>query len=157
MVVPDMRGSDVHRLTQTAVLAVAGLAIAASVTGCGTSGPVYVESTTRYTDTSVDALFESAHQSELVGRPASDSSALRQHALAALRSEGDRGSAAADLITETFPADTRGVPAYVEWAEFEGTPSLLLMELTGPPGDPLDDVRLWVIDESGNVLYSEVR
>ncbi len=157
MVVPDPRGSNVHRLKQVVALVAVGLTVATTVVACGPAESSYAESTIGYTRSNLDPLFEHARQSELLGRPASDSPTLRHRSLVAIRSEGNRGAEAADLITDTFPTDTRGIPVYVERAEFDGAPALMILELTGPSGGQLDDVRLWVIDASGTIAYSEVR
>jgi hypothetical protein len=152
-----MRGSNVHRLKRVVALVVTGLVLATCATACGPSGPTYVESTTKFTASNLDPLFESARKSDVVGRPTSDAAALRHRSLVELRGEGKGGASAADLITETFPVGTRGVPVHVQRAEFDGVPALMLLELIGPSGGQLDDLRLWVIDPSGNTVYSEVR
>jgi hypothetical protein len=125
--------------------------------GCRPAGPTYSESTNSYTTTNLDALFELAAKSERVGSAPAEVAELRHQALVALRGAGSGGSAAAKVITQTFPAETRGVPVLAEKARFQGEPALIVVEVIGPPGKPLDDTRLWVVSESGDILYSEVR
>ena len=140
------------------VLALAAVAlVTVSLAGCARSGPVYAETSNEYSAANVDALFENAQATDIESHASARSEELRHRALVNLRDQGPGASSAADLITETFPADTRGVPVYVERAAYGGTEAVFLLEAIGPQGGSLDDTRLWVISEAGEVLYSEVR
>lgn len=78
----------------------------------------------------------------------------RTEALTQLRDQGEQANQAADLITRTFPSDTRSVPFYVERATVDGKPAWLVIEAIGKAGAPLEDERLWVLDDEGSVLFS---
>lgn len=138
------------------MIAATGVALVL-VSGCSSSPVVYLESNTSYTSSNASDLLEEVSTAAIADSSAADSAVLRQKALVALRGEGDGGAQAADLITETFPADTRGVPVYVERASYEGKAALLMVEATGPPSGQLMDARLWVFDESGSILFSDLR
>lgn len=131
--------------------------VTVSLAGCARSGPAYAETANEYSAANVDVLFENARATDTEGQASSRSEELRHRALVDLRDQGPGASAAADLITDTFPVDTRGVPVYVERAAFGGAEAVFLLEAIGPQGGSLDDTRLWVISEAGEVLYSEVR
>ncbi|PKQ15427.1 MAG: hypothetical protein CVT67_09400 [Actinobacteria bacterium HGW-Actinobacteria-7] len=158
MVVPDLRGSNVNRLQQVLAVGTAALIVAVCVCGCAGPGAVYVDSASAYTPSNIDTVFAQVGSDyQPKGKPTADSSELRHRALVELRGEGPGATSAADLITTTFPADTRGVPIYVEKATFDGTPAILLLEATGRAGGNLDDLRLWVVGETGDILYSQLR
>jgi hypothetical protein len=86
-----------------------------------------------------------------------DSSKLRHQALADLRKNGADASAAADLITKTLPADSQGVPVYVERASVGDQPAYLYVEAIGPANGKLTTKRLWVLSATGAVLFVGTR
>lgn len=140
------------------VLALAAvILVTVNLAGCARSGPVYAETSNEYSAANVDVLFENARATDTESQASSQSEELRHRALVNLREQGAGASSAADLITETFPVDTRGVPVYVERAAFGDAEAVFVLEAIGPQGGSLDDTRLWVIDEAGEILYSEVR
>jgi hypothetical protein len=151
-----MEGSDMVDRLMRLMIAATGVMLV-FVSGCSPSPVIYLESNTSYTAANSSDLLEEVDTAAIAKRSAADSGELRQRALVALRGEGDGGAQAADLITETFPADTRGVPVYVERASYDGQAALLMVEATGPPSGQLMDARLWVFDESGSILFSDLR
>jgi hypothetical protein len=146
---------DVPRLQILLCLSCAGLAL--SLAGCGAGAPTYQESDTVYTSDSIDSQFNSSDYPSLLGKPLSEVPALRHKALVGLRKQGAGAAVAADTITETFPAETIAVPVHIERARFDGDKALIVVELIGPQGGSLQDVRVWVLGETGDVLYSTTR
>lgn len=126
----------------------------ALLTGCADTGPVWVDEDAAYTASTISMVFGQADDAEFVGKPTNDSEDLRHDALVALRARGGAAAEAADLITKTFPS-TAGVPLYVERASFEGSSNaLIVVEIIGPTDGDLSLSRLWVLSETGDVLYS---
>ena len=132
-------------------LSFGGLALAG---GCAPGGPTYVDQGTHYTLASVDGVFSSADTRRYTDRPTSAAVGLRHDALVALRKRGGNAASAAELVTRTFPADTRSVPVYVERATVENKPALVIVEATGPKEGTLKAKRLWVLDNQGNVIFA---
>ena len=120
-------------------------------------GPAFVEHGAAYTKETALSLLANADTSRFAQRPTSDADALRHTALTALRRRAASGSAAADLITRTFPQAARGVPVYVELGSYDGTPATILIEATGPENGTLAMKRLWIIGEDGRVLLAATR
>lgn len=145
-------------MARSAALVVLAIMVVASlVSGCAASGPAWVDEGNSYETADIDQVFESAGQSPAEGSPVADAPDLRHDALVALRRQNAEAAAAADLITRTFPS-TAGVPTYVERATFDGkTDSLIVVEAIGPEGGNLDDLRVWVLSEGGDVLFAAVR
>ena len=135
------------------VKALTPLALAMLLTGCSSADPVYVSKGTSYTAATIASVFDIADTTE----PATESALLRHSALAALRRSGADASAVADLLTRSFPSDTRGVPVYVERATFDGKPAVVVVEATGPSGGHLDSKRIWVLGERGDVYFAGSR
>jgi hypothetical protein len=136
------------------VLAIAALVL---LGGCASSAPRWVDSGGAYTKTTVSSVLAKADISRFAGQSASDTAKARHDALTELRKRGGAASDAADLITKTLPADTRGIPAYVERATFDQQPAVILVEAIGPPQGKLTTKRLWVIGETGGVLFVGTR
>lgn len=127
------------------------------VTGCSASGPEWTDNGGAYTTTNVRNVFKGVGESSVQGKPVSEVSDLRHAALVELRKRGDGAADAADLVTKTFPADA-GVPIYLERATFEGKPdSLVVVEMIGQEDGSLDHMRLWVVSDAGDILFSAVR
>jgi len=129
------------------------LAALAVLPGCSPKGPVFVDSNNSYDQTSVMRLAESIDTTKLAGTPSDKAADLRHKALTALRSEGGRAVPVADMLTKTFPADTRAVPVYFERATFDGKPAIIVVEAAGPKEGKLSARRVWVLDEQGGVLF----
>ena len=126
--------------------------------GCAKKGPTYVDAGTAHTKaTALVVLVASRHLGRRSSRPTSDGAKLRHDALAALRRQGATASAVADLLTRTFPSDTRGVPVYVERATYDGEPAVLVVEATGPNSGSLNSRRLWVVGDDGDILFAGSR
>jgi len=144
-------------VTRTPLLAAIAFALAGLlVSGCAAAGPEWVDQGTAYSTEDAKEVFGRIAESNEAGSPVSEASDLRHAALVGLRRRGGGAAEAADLITKTFPS-TAGVPIYVERSSFNGEDALLLVELIGPEGGSLDDVRLWVISTEGDVLFSAVK
>jgi len=127
------------------------------LSGCRTTGPEWVDAGATYSAADVKGIFAQVESGPAQDAPVSDATEMRHAALVGLRRHGGAATQAADLITRTFPA-TAGVPLYVERAVFEeATDALVLVELIGPEGGKLGDMRLWVLDASGDILFSAVR
>lgn len=124
------------------------------LTGCTPKTPAYVDTGATYTTQTVTSAYDRADISKLAGEPTSASVKLRHDALTRLRSRGDGAATVADLLTKVFPADTRGVPVYVERAVVNGKPAIIMIEATGPKTGKLTTERLWVFDEQGGVIFA---
>ncbi len=148
-------------MTRIARAVLAGSLIAtvavALMTGCADKGPVYIDSGATHTNETALAVLARADASTLASKPTAEGEELRHAALAALRREGETASTVADLLTRTFPSSTSGVPVYVERASYEGTPAVLVVEATGPASGSLSSKRLWVVSESGDILFAGSR
>lgn len=132
--------------------------VALLLTGCGPSGPSWIDTGATYTISGLSSLYSKADISKLSGRQASDASSLRHAALTGLRKRGGEAAAAADLITRTLSASTRGVPVYVERAKVEGQAAYIVIEATGPPAGQLTTKRLWVLSaDKGAVIFVGTR
>ena len=140
-------------LSLAACLAIVLLLLAA----CGPTGPTWVDSGAAYTTKSLPGAYAKADISGLASTPAADTTQLRHDALVGLRRRGGAASDAADLITRTLPADSRGVPLYVERATIDGSPGLILVEAIGPSSAKLTTKRLWALSDKGAVLFVGTR
>jgi hypothetical protein len=147
-----------HR-TRSLIGVAFGIAVFALLmtTSCTPSGPTWVDSGASYTTKNVTSVLEKADISSLKDTSASDTSQLRHKALTDLRRRGGNASLAADLITKTLPANTRGVPVYVERASMNGQSAYLLVEAIGPANGNLTTKRLWVLSTAGAVLFVGTR
>lgn len=142
------------RRTSLILLVILSTAMLACAAGCSPKGPLYVDTGASYTMDSVDEILRGADAGAYATEPTADATGLRHEALVALRKRGENAAAAADLITRTFPADTRSVPVYVERASVDGKRVLVVVEATGPKGGSLDAKRMWVFDDQGNVIFA---
>lgn len=139
------------------VVALAATVALASLVGCARKGPVFVDSGATHTQATALSLLAQADASTVASRSTKDGTRLRHDALAALRGQGPAASTAADLLTRTFPSDTSGVPVYVERGTYEGKPALLVVEATGPSTGSLNSKRLWVVGDTGDILFAGSR
>jgi hypothetical protein len=128
-----------------------------SAAGCASSGPAWVDSNATYTTSNLAGVFDKADISKYKDQPVSKSAELRQSALTALRMEGKQASEAADLITKVLPAESSGVPVYVERATVGGEQAYILVEAIGPSGGRLGVKRMWALSGSGAVLWVGTR
>ena len=141
-----------RRLRSSALLTLV-FALTLILSACGTRGPEFVDGGASYDTTSAAALTQVVDTSNLAGTPSSRAADLRHEALTALRARGGRAVPVADLLTRTFPAETRGVPVYFERAVFKGKPVVIVVEAIGPEQGKLSAKRVWVLDEKGEVLF----
>ena len=141
-----------RRPTRIVLLICAGLMIMTLPLGCAQKGPQYVDEGAVYSKTSVLKVLDEVDISELASSPSTDAPKLRHEALVALRSNSDSAAAVADLLSETFPASTRGVPVLIERAKVDGKPAIIIVEAAGPRGGKLSTKRLWALDEQGEVI-----
>ena len=136
-------------------LAVAALAAAIALSACAHARVTYVDSDASYTAQQLRSLLDRTDLGSVANERVSKATELRHEALVELRSQGSAQSAAADVVTETFPAATESVPVYVERATFDSSESLILIEAWVDSRNRLSSRRLWVIDaKSGQVYYS---
>ena len=133
------------------------LLLALSLAACTASGPKFVEHGAAYTKETATQLLASTDISQYAQRPTTEADALRHTALTRLRRRGPAASTAAELLTKTFPSSAHGVPVYVELGSYEGTPSTILVEATGPATGKLDTTRLWAIAKDGQILFAASR
>ena len=154
MVVP-VEGGFVKRGAVALLAVFAGLVMVLFCAACAATGPEWVDEGREYTLDEAKALLNSTDAGDLETQAVEGADELRADALAELRSEDDQAAAAADLITATFPVQTKAVPFYVERATVDGTPTVIVVEAWGPREGVLELRRIWVIGEdSGNVLDS---
>ena len=125
--------------------------------GCVHSGPTWVDSGSSYTLADLSQLYAKADISRYENSPTSHSGTLRHDALTALRSKGDAPASAANIITRNLPADTRGVPVYVEKATVDNAPAYIIIEATGPASGDLTTKRMWVLSDKGAVVFVGTR
>jgi hypothetical protein len=153
MVVPERERSVVRASSRIAKIAVVvALMATLLVAGCQKAGPAFVEKGGSYTKSSVLELLDKTDISAYSSQEVSSSTELRRKALAGLQARGSVAKPAVDLLIETFPADTRGVPVYVELGTVDGKPVTIVIEAVGPKGGKLSTKRLWALDASGTVI-----
>jgi hypothetical protein len=142
---------DCRRRLLATLMLVLGLTVL--LMGCSAKGAPFVDSGASYDKASVMKLAAGVDTAKLATTPSSEATYLRHKALTALRSRGGRAVPVADMLTKTFPADTRGVPVYFERATFNDKPAVVMIEAAGPANGKLMAKRVWVLDEEGNVLF----
>ena len=155
MLLPELEESPVlrRRINHVAI----AIAVALALAGCADSSPTFVNEGNEYTAATVTSVFGLADGGEPLGAATSEAPGLRSQALVELRGEGGDAQTAADLITRTFANGGGGVPVYVEQATFEGQQAFIVVEAIGPKNGKLRNLRVWVLDPEGKVLYSGVR
>jgi hypothetical protein len=140
-----------QRLRVAMLVLVLGLALV--LTGCSAQEAPFVDGGATYDKTSVMKLAEGVDTARLATTPSSEATYLRHKALTSLRTRGERAVPVADMLTKTFSAETRGVPVYFERATFDDKPAVIMIEAAGPANGKLIAKRVWVLDETGNVLF----
>lgn len=122
------------------------------LTGCTENAPRFVDEGASYSADQVLDLPLDINPGAVAGRPTSEAAELRSESLAALRREGGEKSAIATLITTTIPLKSRGVPVYVELADVDSVPAVVVIEAVGPKDGKLEGKRVWVLSRSGKIL-----
>jgi hypothetical protein len=128
-----------------------------TVAACTASGPTWVDSGSSYTTQTVSSVLAKADITKYADVSAADTTKLRHQALTDLRKRGSSAATAAGLITKTLPADSRGVPVYVERASVGGQPAYLFVEAIGPATGKLTTKRLWALSDAGAVIFVGTR
>jgi hypothetical protein len=131
--------------------------VALAIAGCSSTFSVaFVDTNATYDTSKLQKLLADTAAADRVSESTTAEAAeLRHEALVQIRSHGAGGSSAADLITRTFPASTKSVPIYAEWATVEGAESLILIEAWADPSGKLGSKRLWVINaQTEEIVYS---
>lgn len=138
-------------------IALSALILSTGLVACSPSGPAYISEGNSYTAQTVISVLDVATSDSPEGEPTAEADRLNQQALVSLRTQGDEAAKAADVLTKTFASTAQGVPFYVERATYEGADSLIVAEMIGPKGGVLQDKRVWVIDDQGEILFSATR
>jgi hypothetical protein len=125
--------------------------------GCAAKGPTYVDNGASYTKSTISSVYERADISKLAKVSTANTPKPRHDALTALRARGGTAATSAALITKTLPSGERGIPVYVERANFDGKSALIIIEAIGPATGTLTTKRLWVLGEDGSVLFGGTR
>jgi hypothetical protein len=142
------------RRTLAMIAIVLGLAATAAAVGCSpryelrleTSGPAI-------TGLAAEQLASSTDISTLAGVTATDAVGMRTQVLSDMRTKGELGQRAADLLTVGFPERTTAVPVLVRACPVDGVDAVLVVEAFASDGGNLVHRRLWVFDRaSGAVL-----
>jgi hypothetical protein len=138
------------------VLAALALALTLAVAAC--SGPFSVTfepAGPPLTTAQSDRLADTTSTRSLSGTKEADAPALRETVLSDLRTRGQAGVRAADLLTIGFPESTAAVPLIVRACAVDGVDAIVVVEaFAGRTGD-LTSRRLWVFDRSsGDVLHA---
>ena len=142
---------------RTVFAALAAVLIVVALTACSGGSTHFVSEGNAYTAQTVTAVLDTADASTAEGKPTSEAGELRSQALVSLRRQGGSAAKAADILTQTFANSSPGVPYYVEEATFDGADALVVAEVIGPKGGALEDKRIWVIDDAGEILFSGTR
>lgn len=145
------------RTARVVLVMLVSATLLAMLSGCAEKGPVFVDAGTAYNKTNALVVLEQADASAVAARPTAEGTKLRHTALSALRRQGATASNVADLLTRTFPSDTTGVPIYVERVTYDGKPAVLVVEATGPESGSLNAKRLWIVGETGDILFAGSR
>jgi hypothetical protein len=142
-----------------ALVSLFGLLVVMSLSsvGCAQKTIELVDDGRSFEIDTVVTMMDAGDPGDLTGRSADQADSLRSKALSSLRQRGAEGTRVADLLTDSFPSNTRGVPFYVERALVDGQESWLVIEAIGRRGGELDDRRLWVLDNEGEVIFSATR
>ena len=142
---------------RTLLAALAAVFVVAALSACSQEGTLFVNEGNAYTAENVTTVLDTADAGGASGRPTSDAADLRQKAMVSLRKQGGEAAAAADVLTKTFANSSPGVPYYVEKATFDDAEAWVVAEVIGPKDGALKDKRIWVISDTGEVLYSGTR
>jgi hypothetical protein len=142
------------RVSRTFTALALAAALALPVPGCARPFTVVVEdSGPAMTSAQAERLAATTDISALASVDATAAVALRSTVLADLRSRGDFGTRAADLLTIGFPEQTPSVPVLVRSSKVDGVDAVVVIEAFATGGGILVHRRLWVFDRAtGAVL-----
>lgn len=130
------------------------LGLAVVVSGCAPRYELRFETSgTPLTGPQAEQLAAGVDISALSSVTATDAVAMRAQVLTDLRTRGELGQRAADLLTVGFPERTSAVPVLVRASSVDGADAVVVVEAFGGAGESLTHRRLWVFDRtSGAVL-----
>lgn len=127
--------------------------LTAFVSGCGPRYSLRFETSgAPLTGPQAEQLASSTDISALASVTASDAVPMRTQVLADLRTRGDLGQRAADLLTTGFPDRTAAVPVLVRASTVDGADAVLVVEAFSSDGSNLTHRRLWVFDRSSGAV-----
>ena len=134
-------------------LIVIALGIAAIATGCAARFELRVEeSGPTLTGLEAERLAAGTDIGALASVTATDAVAMRTKVLSGLRTRGNLGQRAADLLTIGFPEHTASVPVLVRASTVDGVDSIIVVEAFGSDGGLLTHRRLWVFDRASGAI-----
>jgi hypothetical protein len=140
---------------RTRIAALAIIAVfAAGASACSQPFKVTVEPTgAAMTGVQAERLAAGTDISALASVSTTDAPSLRVSVLSDLRTQGDFGKRAAELLTVGFPEQTASVPVLVRGCRVDGVDAVVAVEAFGSEGTMLVHRRLWVFDRAtGAVL-----
>lgn len=133
---------------------IAVLALALVTSGCARAFQVKIETSgAALTGVQAERLAATTDISALASVTSTDAVTMRATVLSDLRTRGQLGVRAADLLTTGFPPHSAAVPVLISSCTVDGTKAVLVVEAFGSPGGELTHRRLWVFDAAtGTVL-----
>lgn len=99
-----------------------------------------------------DRLAESTDTGALDDLSPAEAPVTRARLLSDLRTRGEHGTAAAELLTKGFPDETAAVPVLVRFCSVDGTAAVVVVEAYGTDGKGLPHRRLWVFDRAAGTV-----
>lgn len=125
------------------------------VPGCASPSRVtYIPDGGAYSAENLADALDAADPGAAARVKADEAAAMRQEALADLRTRGDEAGSLADMLTSEFPTDTTAIPYKVERGTFEDEPVWIVYEAFGDPGASLSSRRVWVFSEGDLALVT---
>jgi hypothetical protein len=141
------RGHPVPRRALAIIAIALGLAVVAS--GCTPHYELRFETSgAPLTGPQAEQHASGVDIATLASVTATDAVAMRTRVLADLRTRGDLGTRAADLLTAGFPARTTAVPVLVRASTVDAIDAIIVVEAFGGAGENLVHRRLWVFDRA---------
>lgn len=137
-------------------LACLALALAFAATACSAPFSVALEAFgPPLTTAQADRLADTTGTGAVSGISKADAPALRETVLADLRTRGQVGVRAADLLTIGFPESTAAVPLIVRACPVDSVEAIVVVEAFAGSAGSLTSRRLWVFDRAtGDVLHA---
>lgn len=129
------------------------LGLSAVVSGCTLRYSLQFETSgAPLTGAEAEQLASTTDIGALASVTASDAVPMRTQVLADLRTRGDLGQRAADLLTTGFPDHTAAVPVLVRAITIDGVDAVVVVEAFSSDGSNLTHRRLWVFDRSSGAV-----